>query len=69
MVTGRSVITATPPNRFSMVFWAARASAMPPTPNPANMAPVLYPQLLSSAAAVTATMTIFTTREASGKTE
>jgi hypothetical protein len=41
------VITAAPPNRFSIVSCAARASATPPTPSPVNMAnetPMLTPQ-------------------------
>ncbi len=38
--TGQSLITATPPNRFSIVFWAARARAKPPAPTPASTAVV-----------------------------
>ena len=44
--TGRSPITEIPPNRFSIVFCAARATASPPTPSPARIVDVLYPQAL-----------------------
>src|SRR5579864_5437582 len=44
--TGRSPITEIPPNRFSIVFCAARATTSPPTPRPARIVDVLYPHTL-----------------------
>src|SRR5260370_41154047 len=64
--TGRSVMTATPPKRFSTVFCAASAIARPPTPSPAKMVVVLYPQLLRMAAMVRRKIVIFRERETSG---
>ena len=39
--TGRSLMTEMPPKRFSIVFCAASAIAMPPTPRPARIVVVL----------------------------
>ena len=47
--TGWSATSEAPPNRCSTVFWAASASAMPPTPSPAMSAVTWTPSTSRSA--------------------